>query len=218
MTAPPSSASVTLPGAAASFPRAVLFPVFVLSGISALIYQLVWQRMLLMIYGSNSESVAMVVASFLMGLGIGSLLGGWISKSETLPLVLIFSAAELGVGAYGLVSVSLFHWVGGITTGAGALMTGVLAFALVFLPTLLMGTTLPLLVAQQVRTTGDVGESVSWLYFVNTLGAALGSFLASLWLLRLAGLGGAVKVAACLNLLVSLLVLATWLLRRRRLP
>ncbi|RBP46192.1 hypothetical protein DES53_102578 [Roseimicrobium gellanilyticum] len=198
-----------------SFPRAVLFPVFVISGVSALIYQLVWQRMLLMIYGSNSESVAMVVAAFLMGLGIGSLLGGWISQNERLPLVLFFSAAELGVGLYGLCSVALFQWVGGITVGVGSLMTGMLAFALVFLPTLLMGSTLPLLVAQQVRTTGDVGDSVSWLYFVNTLGAALGAFLAALWLLRVTGLGGAVKVAAGLNLLVSVFVLVTWMLRRR---
>ncbi len=214
---PPSSAAASGAGAvaaAASFPRAVLFPVFVISGVSALIYQMVWQRLLLMIYGSNSESVAMVVAAFLMGLGIGSLLGGWISQHEKLPLVLFFSAAELGVGAYGLFSVSLFHWVGGITTGADALMTGVLAFALVFLPTLLMGATLPLLVAQQVRTTGDVGDSVSWLYFVNTLGAALGAFLAVLWLLRVTGLGGAVRVAAALNVLVALLVLVTWLVRR----
>lgn len=201
---------------AAAFPRAVLFPVFVVSGVSALIYQMVWQRMLLMIYGSNSESVAMVVAAFLMGLGIGSLAGGWISQREGLPLVLLFSAAELGVGVYGLFSVALFQWVGAVTTGVDATMTGMLAFALVFLPTLLMGATLPLLVAQQVRTTGDVGDSVSWLYFVNTLGAGIGAFFAALWLLRSAGLSGSVQVAAGLNVLVALLVLATWQWRRGR--
>lgn len=200
----------------ASFPRLVLFPVFVLSGVSALIYQLVWQRMLLMIYGSNVESVAMVVAAFLMGLGIGSLLGGMLSSSDKAPLVLYFSAAELGVGVYGLCSVALFQWVGGMTAGAGQLMTGVLAFALVFLPTLLMGSTLPLLVAHQVRASGSVGESVSWLYFVNTLGAAMGAFLSAFWLLRTFGLGGAVRTAAALNALVAVVVLATWLLRRRK--
>ena len=66
MPAPPASPVPEAPAsprrAEGSFPRAVLFPVFVISGISALIYQMVWQRMLLMIYGSNSESVAMVVA------------------------------------------------------------------------------------------------------------------------------------------------------------
>jgi spermidine synthase len=202
--------------AASSFPRAVLFPVFVLSGISALIYQIVWQRMLLMIYGSNVESVAMVVSAFLMGLGIGSLLGGWLSEREKLPLVLCFSAAELGVAAYGLVSVGLFQWIGSMTATAGPAMTGVLAFALVFLPTLLMGATLPLLVAHQVRACGSVGESVSWLYFVNTLGAALGAFLATLFLLRLFGLGGSIRVAASLNALVAIVVFVTWMARKGR--
>jgi predicted membrane-bound spermidine synthase len=200
---------------ASSFPRAVLFPVFVLSGISALIYQLVWQRMLLMIYGSNVESVAMVVAAFLMGLGIGSLLGGWLSENRRIPLVLCFSVAELGVGVYGLGSVDLFQWVGGMTSDVGSAMTGVLAFALVFLPTLLMGATLPLLVAHQVKACGSVGESVSWLYFVNTLGAALGSFLAALWLLRICGLSGSVRVAASLNAVVAGVVFIVWLVRRK---
>lgn len=199
----------------ASFPRLVLFPVFVFSGISALIYQLVWQRMLLMIYGSNVESVAMVVAAFLMGLGLGSLVGGWLSESKRLPLVLCFSVAELGVGVYGLGSVELFHWIGGMTYTAGPFMTGALAFALVFVPTLLMGATLPLLVAHQVRACGSVGESVSWLYFVNTLGAALGSFLAAFLLLRVCGLSGSVRVAAALNAAVAVIVFVTWLARRK---
>ena len=97
------------------FPSALLHGVFILSGVSALIYQLVWQRALLMLYGSNSESVAMVVAAFLMGLGIGSLLGGWVTKRPRAPLVLLFGAAELGTAAYGLVSLRLFDAVGTAT-------------------------------------------------------------------------------------------------------
>ena len=78
------------------FPSALLHGVFILSGVSALIYQLVWQRALLMLYGSNSESVAMVVAAFLMGLGIGSLLGGWVTKWPGAPLGVMFGAAGPG--------------------------------------------------------------------------------------------------------------------------
>ncbi len=188
----------------------ILHGVFILSGISALIYQLVWQRALLTIYGSNVESVAMVVAAFLAGLGIGSLFGGWISKSTRAPLVLLFGLAELGVGAYGLISLKLFDAVGAITSAqAHGLTTGVLVFLLVFLPTLLMGATLPLLVAHQVRDTAHVGHSVSRLYFVNTLGAALGAFLAAKWLLGGFGMGGTVRIAASLNALAALIVLST---------
>jgi len=190
------------------FPSALLHGVFILSGVSALIYQLVWQRALLMLYGSNSESVAMVVAAFLMGLGIGSLIGGWITKRPRAPLVLLFGAAELGTGAYGLVSLRLFDAVGTATALQSGWVTGVLSFALVFLPTLLMGETLPMLVSYQVRQTGHVGGSVSRLYFVNTLGAALGAFIAARWLLGGLGMAGTVNVAAVLNACAAVLVMA----------
>lgn len=199
-----------------SFPKMVLFPVFVLSGVSALIYQMVWQRSLLTIYGSNVESVAMVVTAFLTGLGIGSLAGGWISKTTRWPLVLLFALIELGIGGYGLVSLPLFHWFGGLTTNLDIWLVGVLAFVLIFVPTLLMGSTLPLLVAHQVRTIKHVGGAVSALYFVNTLGGALGVFLAVYVVLGSLGMSGAVKLAATLNATVAAAVLVTWALRRGR--
>lgn len=196
------------------FPKPVLFGVFVLSGISALIYQIVWQRSLLLIYGSNVESVAMVVAAFLMGLGIGSVAGGAVSKWPRAPLVVLFGLAELLVGAYGLVSLRLFDWAGNVAGEVGTLSTGLLAFALVFLPTLLMGGTLPLLVAHQVRHTGNVGQAVSWLYFVNTLGAALGAYLAATWVLATLGLHGAVQLAAAINATAAATILVTAVLKK----
>lgn len=206
MTAPPASA----------FPKPVLFSVFVLSGISALIYQIAWQRSLLMIFGSNVESVAMVVAAFLMGLGIGSLVGGWVSRLEGAPLVICFGLTELCIGAYGLISLSLFGLVDLHVARPDGWLTGGLAFALVFLPTLLMGSTLPMLVAQQVRAHATVGEAVSTLYFVNTLGAAIGAFLASSWILAAMGLSGSVCLAACLNVLAAFVILGTAAWRRIR--
>ena len=209
-TSPPTTAA-----AAPTVPRALLFSVFTLSGISALIYQMIWQRALFTIYGCNVESVAMVVTAFMVGLGLGSLAGGWVSERTRFPLVLLFSIAEFGIGFYGLVSLSLFHWVGDLTLGAGALLTGVLAFALIFLPTLLMGATLPLLVAQQVRETAAVGRSVSWLYFVNTLGAALGAFFAVFVCLGRFGESGSVRLAAILNAVVATIVLIAWMAHRK---
>lgn len=190
--------------------------VFVISGISALIYQLVWQRALLMLYGSNTESVAMVVAAFMIGLGLGSIAGGAASKSKRAPLVLLFSGTELFIGLYGLISLRLFHWVGGYTLAAGTIGTGLLAFALVFVPTLLMGATLPMLVAYRVNSTGNVGHSVSWLYFVNTLGGGIGAFLAGFVILRQFGLAGSTQVAAALNLFCATFVLLLWKLQGAR--
>lgn len=196
-------------------PTPVLYGVFVLSGLSALLYQMIWQRSLLTLYGSNVESVAMVVTAFLLGLGLGSLAGGWVSKHPRLPLVLLFALAELGIGLYGLLSLKLFAWVGEITLGAGTLATGLLAFTLIFIPTLLMGATLPLLVAHRVNTTGAVGKSVSWLYFVNTLGAALGAFLSAFVILGHFGQSGSVRLAAVLNTLAAVTILVAWALGKK---
>lgn len=190
--------------------------VFVISGVSALLYQLIWQRSLLMLYGSNTESVAMVVTAFMLGLGLGSLAGGEVTKRPGAPLVLLFSATELLIGVYGIISLRLFHWVGTCTLRAGTIETGLLAFALVFVPTLLMGATLPILVAYRVNATGHVGHSVSRLYFVNTLGGGIGAFLAGFIILGQFGLLHSTHVAAVLNLFCALSIFLAWRLRQRK--
>jgi spermidine synthase len=182
-----------------------LYVIFVVSGFAALLYQVVWQRTLFAIYGINIESVTVIVTAFMLGLGLGSLLGGSLSRDAKRPALLLFSLVELSIGIYGFLSLGLFRWVGSFTLGAPALVTFVIAFALVLLPTVLMGATLPLLVAHAVRISGNVGRSVGVLYFVNTLGSALASAVAVFVLLGNLGQKGTVAVAACLNLMVSAL-------------
>src|SRR5215469_2695620 len=184
-----------------------LYPLFFLSGFPALLYQIVWQRTLFAIYGVNIESVTVVVSAFMLGLGLGSLAGGRISRNPRAPLLLLFAGAEFGIAAYGLASLLLFHRVATFTAGAPALATGLLAFALVVVPTILMGATLPLLVAHLVRISGNVGRSVGILYFVNTLGSAAACFAAALFTMRYLGESGTVRLAAVLNVLVGSTVL-----------
>jgi spermidine synthase len=180
---------------------------FFLSGFPALIYQIVWQRTLFAIYGVNVESVTVVVSAFMLGLGLGSLAGGRVSKSRSAPLLLMFGAAELGIAAYGVASLPLFHAVARLTTAAPPLETGALSFALVLVPTVLMGATLPLLVAQLVKFSHNVGRSVGLLYFVNTLGSAVACFVAALVTMPYLGMSRSVLVAATLNVLVGCSVL-----------
>lgn len=197
-------------------PLGWLYPIFWLSGFSALLYQMIWQRKLFTIYGTNIESVTIVVSAFMLGLGLGSLCGGVFSKNPRRSILLWFSLIEFGIGLYGLISLWLFDLVGRSTGGLSVLQTGLVSFGLVLLPTLLMGATLPLLVAHFVRQIGHVGRSVGLLYFVNTLGAAGGSFAAVMWVLGHMGLRGSINLAAALNLLVAVLVLLVWLKGRRR--
>src|SRR5438552_16002784 len=83
---------------------------FFSSGMPALIYQIVWQRTLFAIYGVNSESVAVVVTAFMVGLGLGSLLGGWLSMKFPHRAILLFGVAEFSVALFGLLSLRIFHW------------------------------------------------------------------------------------------------------------
>lgn len=206
-----SSSPATSPSAntsAAAPTRTWLYVVFSVSGFAALLYQVVWQRALYAIYGINIESVTMVVTAFMLGLGLGSLAGGAVSKDKTRPVLLLFAAVEAGIGVFGLFSLSIFHAVGDATLSMSPAMTGLVTFLLVLLPTMLMGGTLPLLVGYLVRSSGNVGKSVGTLYFVNTLGSALASAAAGLHLLGHFGQTGTVRIAVAMNLVVAAIAYA----------
>ena len=183
---------------------------FFFSGFPALLYQIVWQRALFTLYGVNIESVTMVVTAFMLGLGLGSLLGGKISKRRHLPLLAIFGIIELSIALFGVISLRIFHWAAVFTAGVPPLQTGLITFGLVVVPTMLMGSTLPILVAHSVRVTGNVGTSVAALYAVNTLGSATACFCAGFFIMRWLGESGSISLAAAMNALVGLLVLGRY--------
>ena len=188
--------------------------IFVLSGFSALLYQVVWQRSLFAIFGINVESVTVIVAAFMLGLGVGSLVGGEVSKSPRRPALLLFSLVELGIGLFGFLSLPLFHWVSRFTLGLSSLETFAITFVLVLFPTTLMGSTLPLLVGHSVRASRNVGKAVGRLYFVNTLGSGIAAIAAVFILMGALGQAKTVYLAASINLTVSALA---WVQHRKSL-
>src|SRR5580692_6198504 len=92
----------------------VLCVLFFCSGFPALIYQLTWQRALFRIFGVNIESVTIVVTAFMLGLGLGSLAGGWLSKRRHISLLPLLSAIELATAIFGSVSLGAFDYVGAL--------------------------------------------------------------------------------------------------------
>ena len=98
---------------------------FFVSGFPALLYQIIWQRALFAIYGVNIESVTVVVSAFMVGLGLGSLAGGWLSRRDA-PQLVIFALIELSIASFGVISLRLFHWVASFTAGAPAIETGLI--------------------------------------------------------------------------------------------
>ncbi len=185
--------------------------IFVLSGFAALIYQVAWQRALFGIYGLNIESVTVVVTAFMLGLGVGSLGGGWAASRRRVDRLAAFAVIEVGICAYGAGSLALFAWVGELTGPIGPWPLFLATFGLLLLPTALMGATLPLLVGHEVDRLGNVGRSLASLYFANTLGGAVAAIVAAVLLMRWFGLQLTVWAAAAVNAGVALLVV---LLRR----
>ncbi len=184
-----------------------LYVVFLLSGFAALLYQLVWQRALFTIYGIDITSVTVMVTVFMLGLGVGSLVGGELSRRAPRSALRLFALVELAAGAFGIFSLPLFEYVARHTIHETRLVTGIVTFLLLLVPTTLMGATLPLLVGHATRLSRNVGRSVGALYFVSTLGAALGSFAAAGVLLGQLGLAATTQTAAGINFAVGVAVL-----------
>jgi predicted membrane-bound spermidine synthase len=184
-------------------PLPFVYSLFLCSGFAALVYQVVWQRSLFAIFGVNVEAVTVVVTAFMLGLGLGSLAGGALSADPRRPGLVYFGIIEIGIGTFGCFSLELFRAVGERTAGAGGFETFFVAFVLVLAPTVLMGSTLPLLVAHVVRASGNVGRSVGMLYFVNTMGSAIAAFATATYLLGRLGQTNTVRLAAAINAVVG---------------
>ncbi|MCC6469205.1 MAG: fused MFS/spermidine synthase [Alphaproteobacteria bacterium] len=210
-----SGSASTSPSRRRSIP--FLLPViFFVSGFPALIYQLTWQRMLFSVYGINVEAVTVIVSGFLLGLGLGSFAGGRVSAMRNVNLLAAFGAIEFAIAAIGWVSLDVLRRFGFVAAGWSVPVTTAAMLALLVVPTLLMGATLPILVAYLVRRSANVGRSVGLLYFVNTLGSAVACFVSGVFLMRVLGMQGSVAVAAVFNMAVGATALLAATLERRR--
>jgi predicted membrane-bound spermidine synthase len=187
---------------------------FLLSGASALVYQVAWQRILALHSGVGLYSVAMIVAAFMAGLGIGSHLGGRLSsRTGSVSALRLFALVELAIGGFGAASPFLYYdWLYPLASRlpSPSLPGGLAHLVALLPPTLLMGMSLPLLVRAMLRDVGTAGRTIGYLYGINMLGAALGAFAAPWLLIPRGGIPGAVTVAAAGNVLAGLgaLVLA----------
>jgi spermidine synthase len=185
----------------ADTPLALLF---FASGFGAILYQLIWQRMLYALVGINVEVVTLIVSLFIGGLGIGSLLGGRASRADDpARLVRRFAAVELGIGLFGLVSPRLLGALGSLAADLSPPAMALAIAAVVLPPTMAMGATLPLLVTYLVHRRSSVGVAIGTLYCVNTLGSAFAAFAAGLLLMRWLGQSGVLMFAVGCNLTVA---------------
>ncbi|HEX2046889.1 MAG TPA: fused MFS/spermidine synthase [Acidimicrobiales bacterium] len=196
--------------------KAALFAVFTLTGFSALTLQVVWQRVISLHAGVDLFSITTVVSAFLAGLGLGSLVGGVLAdRLGPRRSLLAFAASEAGVGLFAWASIWLFYDL--YREVAPSLESTAAAFAfnfaLLVVPTTLMGLSLPLLARGLVERVEDAGPLVGRLYAVNTLGAGVGAGISGWVVIGSLGFEGTVRLAGTLNLLAVLLLAGTRALR-----
>lgn len=180
---------------------------FFMSGFAALIYQVIWQRVLGIFSGVHIYSITMIVTAFMAGLGVGSLLGGrYADRLSRSRSVLGFGACEVGIGVFALFSTWLYYDIAYLKLGflvKYKLAIPLVHFSLLLVPTFLMGASLPLLSRGLVRRTSRAARTIGMLYGLNTIGAALGAFTAVWWMIGAFGFVGTTRVAALLNLVAA---------------
>jgi spermidine synthase len=179
---------------------------FMVSGFSALIYQVVWQRVLFSTFGINSESVTVIVSVFMFGLGVGSLAGGMVQKRYPQHLLRLFLGLEILIGAFGLVSLPLIHLASSAAGNASTASLVLWVYLILAVPTLLMGATLPILVAWLQVYLKNIGKSVGLLYAFNTIGSAIAAVCTVQVVFVLVGLSAAVWIAALCNFATAALI------------
>jgi spermidine synthase len=187
---------------------------FFLSGAAGLIYQVAWVKSLGLIFGHTVYAIAIVLAVFMAGLTAGSAWFGRRAEQHS-DRVVLYSRIEFLVaatGALSLAGLAAVRWLYVLTypstTGLQWLVLAMrfLGSAVVlFVPTFLMGGTLPILVRAVTSTSADLGVRVSQLYWVNTLGAVAGTLLSGFILLPAVGLRATVACAALLNVVAGLI-------------
>ena len=179
----------------------IVYFLFFLSGITALTYEIVWTRMLTLVFGHTVFSVSVVLAAFMAGLGFGSYLFGHAidklsanSTDSSSTALLVYGWIEILIFVSGgLLSLifanfaevySLFHSFLPESPALQNFLRVVFSFTLMLIPTTFMGATLPLISKYCVTDDKRIRKQVSLLYALNTLGAAFGCLITGFFLIE----------------------------------
>jgi predicted membrane-bound spermidine synthase len=197
--------------------HAALFLLFFLSGISGLIYESIWSRYIRQFVGSAATAQVLVLSLFMGGMALGALLVARRLSNVRRP-VRVYGLIEGGIGLYALA----FPWLcSGVmrlcydtlfpALGGGLLVAALkwtMAGLLILPPCVLLGMTFPLMSAGILRRDREhSGEILSFLYFTNSIGAALGALLSGFVLVGRFGLPGTLACAAALNIAIAVVAL-----------
>lgn len=192
------------------------------SGGAALIYQVIWQRVLSQEVGLDSTAVAIVVAVFMIGLGFGSLYGGRFTRRYPQLLPLIYALMEACIGAYGWFSNPILRQGNQFTATLlvpNPLLDFLVNLVLLIAPVFLMGMSTPVIMDMLKRSLSYLGRLIGVFYGANILGAAFGALVCGLYMIETFGLSQSARYAAMINggiAAAALLIAPFWYITRHR--
>ena len=182
------------------------------SGAAGLGYEVVWQRYLGTLLGSQSEATTVILALFLAGLATGYAVFGRVCARmrNTRRLLFVYAAVEAAIGIYAWLFPAIFTALRSVSARL-APASDALAFtadvgwaALVVLPpTIAMGSTIPLLTQALSRNVAEATRVHAWVYGLNTLGATAGALVVGFALIPGVGLEGGLRWLGTLSLAVG---------------
>ncbi len=196
------------------FYKTIIALIFVFSGATGLIYQIVWFKYLSLSVGNSTSAQMVVLATFLGGLAIGNHLFGRKSDIVSNPLK-IYSFLEITIGIYAaaypilheVLSDVFFNVASSYSLQSGdvtySILRLLLSSVLLLIPTIAMGGTLPLLTSFFVSKIDNTRKDVGTLYFLNSFGAVFGVFLAGFVFIETFGLETTIYIAGIVNLILG---------------
>jgi spermidine synthase len=189
---------------------------FFLSGATGLIYQVLWARLLGLVFGNTMYAISLVLATFMAGLALGSYLVGKVIKRYPHPLR-AYDVMELGIGLWAILIPFLLKGVDYLyitlfpVPGSSLLFSSLLRFGLsslvLLIPTILMGGTLPVLTTYLTPHLQQLGGKLSFLYALNTLGAVGGTWWVGFYALPWLGMDLTNLLAVLINIAIGFLFL-----------
>lgn len=196
--------------------KPLVMTLFLISGFVSLIFQVVWLKMLVLVFGNTVWAVSTLLTAFMAGLAIGSWAFGKIADKAGSPLRL-YGFIEGLVGLSALLTIPLFANLSIIyrplysISGGDNLLMGItkfiISFLLLIIPTSLMGGTLPLLAKKFTSSLKSAGSEIGTLYMINTFGAVLGTLTSAFLLIPALGLKKTLISASLLNFVILIVIL-----------
>ncbi len=193
--------------------RSPILALFVVSGCAGLIYEVVWARQLVLVFGNTTQAVSTILTGFFGGIAVGSVFGGRLGDRVRRPLR-TYALLEILLVVVVLATPLTFRLVNQIYGGAySALQTNapllsLVRFGLALLAlapaTVLMGATLPILTRYLAALPSQLSTAFSQLYAYNTIGGIFGAIAAGFVLIELIGLRGTLIVGAVCSSLAGL--------------